>query len=70
MYLPHTWRGEANLEEYYETLKETDENSHEVKLKYNISGIIAGVRCSGEAATEAVRWKWHESLPREHCEIL
>ena len=43
MYLPHTWGGEANLEEYYKTLKEIDKNLHEVKQKYNISGIIAGM---------------------------
>ena len=33
MYLPHTWRGEANLEEYYKTLKEIDKNLQEVKQK-------------------------------------
>ena len=43
MYLPHTWGGEAHLEEYYKTLKGIDENLHEVKQKYNTSGIIAGM---------------------------
>ena len=43
MYLPHTWGGQANLEEYYKTLKEIDKNLHDVKQKYNISGIIAGM---------------------------
>ena len=33
MYLPHTWGGEANLEEYYKTLKEIDMNLPEVKQK-------------------------------------
>ena len=43
MYLPHTWGGEANLKGYYKTLKELDKNLQEVKQKYHISGIIAGM---------------------------
>ena len=44
MYLPHTWRGEANLEEYDKTLKDLDKNMQEVKQKkYQISGIIAAM---------------------------
>ena len=43
MYLPQTWGGEANLEEYYKTLTEIDKNFKEVKQKYHISGIVAGM---------------------------
>ena len=31
MYLPHTWFGETNLEEYYKTLKDLDKKMQEVK---------------------------------------
>ena len=43
MYLPHTWCGELNLEEYYETLREVDGTMQDIKQKIHISGIIAGV---------------------------
>ena len=43
MYLPHTWRGEANLEEYNKTLKDLDKNIQEVKQKYQVSGIVVGM---------------------------
>ena len=39
MYLPHTWFGETNQEEYYKTLKDLDKNMQDVKQKYHISGI-------------------------------
>ena len=43
MYLRHIWRGETNLEEYYKTLKDLDKKMQEVKQKYHISGITAGM---------------------------
>ena len=43
LYLPHTWGGETNLEEYYKTLKEVDRNAQGVKQKFHLSGIIAGM---------------------------
>ena len=43
MYLPHTWAGEANLEEYFQTLKGVDRDMQDIKQKYKISGIIAGM---------------------------
>ena len=43
MYLPHTLGGDLNLEDYYKTLKNLDRNMQEVKQKYQISGIIAGM---------------------------
>ena len=42
--LPHTWwDGELNLEEYYNTLREVDENMQDIKQKFHVSGIIAGM---------------------------
>ena len=41
LYLPHTWAGETNLEEYYKTLRDVDRNVQDVKQKFHISGIIA-----------------------------
>ena len=35
--------GELNLEEYHETLREVDETSQDIKQKFHISGIIAGL---------------------------
>ena len=66
MYLPHTWGGEANLEEYYKTLKELDKNLHDVRQKYNISGIIAGMDAQVEVKPQQGPsvWKWHESVPK------
>ena len=43
MYLPHTWGGEANLEEYCKTLQEIDRNMQDIRKKYQISGIFAGM---------------------------
>ena len=43
MYLPHTWRGEENVEECYKTLKDLSKNMQDVKQEYQISGIIAGM---------------------------
>ena len=43
MYLPHTWGGETNIEEYFKTLKEVDKNMPEIKQDYQIPGIIAGM---------------------------
>ena len=43
IYLPHTWSGEPNLEEYYNTLQDLDKNMQEVKQKYQILGITAGM---------------------------
>ena len=43
IYLPRTWSGETNLVEYSKTMKDLDKNMHEVKKKYKISGIIAGM---------------------------
>ena len=43
LYLLHTWSGELNLEEYCKTLREVDENMQDIKQKFHISGIIAGV---------------------------
>ena len=43
LYLPHTCGGEQHVEEYYKTLKDLDKNMQEVKQKYNILGIIAGI---------------------------
>ena len=40
---PHTWGGEANLEDYYKMLKDLDKNMQEVRQKYQVSGIIAGM---------------------------
>ena len=42
-HLPHACGGETKLEEYYKTLKGLDKNMQEVKQKYKISGIIAGI---------------------------
>ena len=42
MFLPHTWGGEI-LEEYYKTLNDLDKNMQDVKQKYHISGIAAGM---------------------------
>ena len=39
----YTWGGEANLQEYYKTLKDLDKNMQEVSRKYHNSGIIAGM---------------------------
>ena len=41
--LPHTWGGDANLEEYYRTLKEVDRNMQDIKQKLYISGNSAGM---------------------------
>ena len=47
LYLPHTWGGEANLEEYYKTLKDLDKRTcEEINQKYQNYGIIP----EGEAA--------------------
>ena len=43
MYLPHTWAGEANLQEYNKTLKDVDRNKQDIKEKYQNSVIIAGM---------------------------
>ena len=43
MYLQHTREGETNLDEYYKTLKEIDNNMQETKQEYQISGITAGM---------------------------
>ena len=43
LYLPHTWGGETNLEEYYKTLKEVDRNMQDIKQKLHRTGIIAGM---------------------------
>ena len=57
LYLPHTWGGETNLEEYYKTLKEVDRNVQDVKQKFHVSGIIAGmdVRVEVKPHQEGVR---------------
>ena len=43
VYLLHTWGGALNLEEYYEKSREVDENMQDIKQKFHISGIIAGM---------------------------
>ena len=43
IYMPHTRRDEAKLEDYYKTLNAVDENIQEVKQKFYISGITAGM---------------------------
>ena len=43
MYFPHTWSGEANVEEYYKTLNKDDKNTQEIKKEFYISDIIAGM---------------------------
>ena len=43
MYLAHTRQGETNLEEYYKTLKKLGRHTQDIKQKYQISGIIAGM---------------------------
>ena len=41
-YLPHTWCGEANLEEYYKTWNEVEKNIRRSNKIY-ISSIFAGM---------------------------
>ena len=43
LYLSHTWSGELNHEEYYETLREVDGTMQDIKQKFHICGIIAGM---------------------------
>ena len=43
IYSPHTWSGEANLEEYYKTLEDVDRNMQDITEKYQNSVIIAGL---------------------------
>ena len=67
----HTCSGEANLEEYYKTLKDLVKNLQDVKQKYHLwHHCWSGCACRGEAATGAISWKWHEKVPLEHHEIL
>ena len=47
MYIPHTWRGETNLEEYYKTLKGLDKNMQEVKQKTSKSWHHCWNGCAG-----------------------
>ena len=65
MYLPHTWGCEANLEEYYTTLKDIDKNMQDVKQKYQICGIIAGMDAQVEVKPrqETVCWKTARDCP-------
>ena len=46
MFMPHTWRGETNLEEYNKTLNEVDENMQDIKQTFYLSGIVAGMHRS------------------------
>ena len=65
LYLPHTWCGELNLEEYYKTLKEVDRNMQDIKQKFHISGIIAGMDAQVEvkASPGTVCWWRHKDVP-------
>ena len=46
--LAHTWGGELNLEECYKTLKVVDRNMQDIKKKFHISRIIAGMNAQVE----------------------
>ena len=48
VYLPHTWGGEANLEEYYKTFCEIDKNIQEIKRTFYISGVTIGMDAQTE----------------------
>ena len=43
LYLPHTWGGEENLEEYFKILKHIGKNMQDIKQKYQTTGITAGM---------------------------
>ena len=43
LYLPHTWSGDKNLEEYCQTLIEVEKNMQDIKQKFRISGIVVGM---------------------------
>ena len=65
MYLPHTWGGEANLEDFYKTL-------NEIKQKFYMSGIIAGMDAQVKVETTpgTVRWWRQENESRKWVELL
>ena len=57
MYLPHTWGGAANFQEYYKTLKELGKNLQDVKGR-------------GKAEARAVFWRRHNNVSWKQCEIV
>ena len=70
MYLPHTWGGDTNLEEYYKTLKELDRNMQDIEQKYQISGIIAGMDAQAEVRPRrAVCWRRHKNVSWKHYKV-
>ena len=60
------WSGELHLEEYYKTLRDVDKNMQDIKQKFHISGIIAGMDyrgndtdcCEIEANIEGLLMEW------------
>ena len=74
LYLPHTWCGEANLEEYYKTLKEVDRNMQDNKKNFHISGISAGMDAQVEVEPHQEPFvgggtRMHRGSKAKHCEM-